>query len=302
MILVVGATGQLGTEICRRLRARAQPTRAFVREGSPREGLLRDLGVEIAYGDLKDRQSVEAACRGASVVMTTANAVLSRRRGDSLESVDRDGSLALLRATQAAGAGHFVFTSVSPSLPTNNIFVRYKREVEAALRASSLKWTILQPTAFMEIHAGPVGGWDFEAGRARLMGSGRVPIGYISSADVAAFAVAAVENPAAANRQLHIAGPEPLTGLEAVAIAEKVTGRAFKVQRIPMAALHVLRAVLQPFHPTLSSLLAMGIGMEKGDRVTMDPLLREFAIQPTTFEQYVRRCQTSTLAGLPGLS
>jgi uncharacterized protein YbjT (DUF2867 family) len=298
MILIVGATGLLGAEICSRLRAQAHPTRALVRKGSPRESLLRGLDVEIVYGDLKDRHSLDAACCGASVVITTANSVLSRRHGDSLKTVDRDGSLALLRAAEAAGSRHFVYVSVSPSLSTNNPFVRYKRQVEAAVRKSCLTWTILQPAAFMEIHAGAVGGWDYEAGRARLMGSGRAPISYISAADVAAFAVAAVDNPAAANRELHITGPEPLTALEAVAIAEKVTGRAFKVQRIPVGALRVFRALLRPFHPAMSSLLAIGISMEQGDRVTMEPLLREFAVQPTTFEQYVLRNRTPAVASL----
>ena len=47
MILVVGATGILGSEICRRLRSRDLAVRAFVRAGSPKEAALRDIGVEI---------------------------------------------------------------------------------------------------------------------------------------------------------------------------------------------------------------------------------------------------------------
>jgi uncharacterized protein YbjT (DUF2867 family) len=289
MVLVVGATGLLGLEICQRLRGRQHQVRALVREGSPREGVVHAGGVEIAHGDLTDRASLAEACRGVHAVITTANSMLSKRPGDRFETVDRDGSLALLRAARDAGVEHFVFTSVSPRLPPNNRFVRYKREVETAARASGLAWTILQPSAFMEIHAGPLAGWDFAAGRARLMGSGRTPIGYVSIADVAAFAVAAMENPAARNRALHITGPEPLTGLEAVAVAERVTGRAFKVQKLPPAALHLLRLALRPLSPKLSALMAMGIGMRQGDGVPMEPLLREFAVRPTTFEQYVRR-------------
>jgi len=296
MILVVGATGLLGAEICRRLRVRGHAVRTLVRDGSPREGVLRDLGVEIVRGDLKDVASLNACCLGASVVITTANAVLSRRNGDNLVTVDRNGSLALFRAAERSGARHFLFVSVSPLLPANNVFVRYKREVEAAVRAGPLTWTVLQPSAFMEVHAGPIGGWHFERGRARVAGSGRAAISYISVADVAAFAVAAVENPAAANRDLHITGPEPLTALEAVAIAERVTGRPFTVQRVPVGVLRMASGALRPFHPVLSSLLAMGAAMESGDRVDMAPLLREFDIQPTTFEQYVLRHCSVTLA------
>ena len=164
MNLVVGATGSLGFEICRRLRARGQPTRAFVRTGSPKEQLLKDIGAEIAHGDLKDESTLEAACRGVSVVITTANSISSRRSGDTLETVDRDGSLALIRAAKAAGVGQFIYTSGTPRLPTNNTFVRYKREVENVLRASGLNWTILQPCGFMETNAGPATGWDLRRG------------------------------------------------------------------------------------------------------------------------------------------
>jgi uncharacterized protein YbjT (DUF2867 family) len=293
MILVVGATGLLGAEICKRLQARGQPTRALVRRGSPREAEVRRLGVEIVYGDLKDSGSLDAACRDCSIVITTANSMSSRQRGDSFESVDRDGALRLLRAAERASARHFVYTSLSPVLPSNNPFVRYKREVEAAVRASSLTWTILQPSAFMEIHTGAVAGWDFERGRARLMGSGRAQASYISVADVAAFAVAAIETSRGANRMLHITGPQPLTGLEAVAIAERVTGKKFVVQRLPTAALAFLRIAFMPISAKLSSLFAMGLGMQADDRVAMEPLLTEFAVRPTTFEDYVRSARAS---------
>ena len=53
MILVVGATGMLGLEICRRLREQGRAVRALVRPGSPKESLLREIGVEIHHGDLR---------------------------------------------------------------------------------------------------------------------------------------------------------------------------------------------------------------------------------------------------------
>ena len=56
MILVVGATGLLGTRICERLRAEGQPVRALFRETSDanRVNALRSLGCELAKGDLKE--------------------------------------------------------------------------------------------------------------------------------------------------------------------------------------------------------------------------------------------------------
>jgi uncharacterized protein YbjT (DUF2867 family) len=90
MILVVGATGLLGTRVCERLRAEGQPVRALVRRTSnpDKVNALRSLGCELATGDLKDPPQIQAACQGISALISTASSTLSRQAGDSIETVD----------------------------------------------------------------------------------------------------------------------------------------------------------------------------------------------------------------------
>jgi uncharacterized protein YbjT (DUF2867 family) len=283
--LVVGATGLLGEDVCRRLRAANSPVRALVRRQSPKAAALRAIGAEIVEGDLKDVASLDAACRGARAVVSTANAIASRRRGDSLETVDRDGQLALLAAATRAGVAHFIYVSLSPDLAANNPFIRYKRQVEAAVRASGIGWTIMQPSAFMEIHTGTPLGWDFHAGRARVLGSGRTVVSYVSIHDVAAVIAASVGNPAALGRSLRITGPEPITALDALRIAEEETGKRFRVQRIPAAALKILSAILRPIAPIPSSMMAMISA--PAEPVQPEPLPAHH-LHRTTFREYVR--------------
>src|SRR5687767_1972832 len=109
MILVVGATGLLGGEICRLLSAAGKPFRAFVRTTSDKDKVaqLQDLGAEIARGDLKDRSSVEAACKGVNAVISTASSTLSRQEGDSIQTVDLEGQLNLIDAAKTAGVTQF---------------------------------------------------------------------------------------------------------------------------------------------------------------------------------------------------
>jgi uncharacterized protein YbjT (DUF2867 family) len=92
-VVVVGATGMLGVEVCRRFREHGIITRALVRGGSDREQTLGDAGVGIVHGDLKDPPSLEPLCRDALAIVSTANSVLSRRAGDTFAAVDRDGHL-----------------------------------------------------------------------------------------------------------------------------------------------------------------------------------------------------------------
>jgi uncharacterized protein YbjT (DUF2867 family) len=90
MVLVVGATGALGSEICRRLRARNLTVRGLVRPGSPGEPALREIGVELSFGDLRSRASVEVACRGVTTVISTATAMGSRDKSLSLRTDQLD--------------------------------------------------------------------------------------------------------------------------------------------------------------------------------------------------------------------
>src|SRR5947208_7244433 len=152
VILVVGATGLLGGEICRVLTQRGTPVRALVRGTSnpDRVAHLKSVGAEQVRGDLKDRPSLDAACRGASAVISTASSTISRQEGDSIESVDRQGQLSLVDAAAAAGVKHFVLISF-PRLEADFPLQSAQRPLQERLRKSGMVYTILQPTFFTEV-------------------------------------------------------------------------------------------------------------------------------------------------------
>jgi NADH dehydrogenase len=293
MNLVVGATGLVGSEVCRRLRERGLPVRALVRPGSPREATLGGIGAEIAHGDMKDAASLEAACRDVATVVSTATSTKSRRGGDSLESVDRTGQLVLLDAARRAGVRRFVYVSLSPNLPANNPLVRYKHEVEAAVRSSGLAWTILQPSCFMEIWFGPALGWDVAGGKARVFGPGTAPVSFISALDVAEFAVLAATRPELQGRALPLGGPAPVSPLDAVAIFEEATGRRFKVQHVPVPVIKTMSLLLRPFDPITSSLMSLGAAVAKGDVIDMAQVRGEFPVKLVSVRDYAARVATA---------
>ena len=287
MILVVGATGSLGFEICRQLRGAGVAVVGLVRSGSPRLGDLEKLGVECRQGDLKDLDSLNRACAGVEVVVTTATAVVSRRSGDSLETVDRDGQVSLITAARAAGAQRFVYVSLSPNgHPT--YFVRIRRQVEEAVRASGMQWVILQPTAFMDIWLSEQLGWDLRRGRARIVGTGTRRVSFISSGDVARFAVLAALDPRTTNRNLVLGGPNALSPIEIVDLCQEITGRSFRIQRVPVWMLRTMAGLVRLFSRELSELMWLGVfSAEDGDVIDMAPTLREFPMQMTSIRDRV---------------
>ena len=159
--LVVGATGMVGTEICRLLNAAGKPVKALVRATSDPAKVekLKSLGATVVQGDLRDAASLKAACKGVSAVITTASAMpFAYQPGENTpQTTDQDGYLGLIAAAKEAGVQQFVYTSFPPmpvSVPLRNA----KRAVERSLRASGLTFTILHPTYFTEVWLAPP--WD----------------------------------------------------------------------------------------------------------------------------------------------
>ena len=288
MILVVGATGVLGFEVCRQLRAKQLPVRALVRKGSSRERDLTALGVEIAYGDLRRPETLHAACRGADAVISTATAMGSTDKTLTLRAVDRDGQLALVAAAKAAGVKHFTYVSLSPHLQPSAPLVRYKREVEAAVRDSGMRWTILQPSIFMDIWLSEKLGWDHRAGRAMIFGPGTAPMSWIAVTDVAECAVRSLDDQRLANQTVPLGGPDAVAPNEAVRVFEELSGRRYSVKRVPAPLLRILSPLAALFNEQVASGMGLGAQAAEGD-VIDSPLQREVAAPRTTLREYASR-------------
>jgi uncharacterized protein YbjT (DUF2867 family) len=288
VILVVGATGLLGSEICRRLHDRGRPVRALVREGSPREAAVRALGVEIAVGDLRSRESLEAACRGADAVISTATAMSAKDRALTLQAVDRAGQLRLVRVARHCGVAKFVYVSASPTLRPSAPLVRYKRQVERALRSSGMRWTILQPSALMEVWLGAALGWDVVAGRATVFGSGAVPVPWIAIGDVAEYAVRALDDPRLADCDVPLRGPQALSPNDVRRIFEEESGRPYRALRVPRSLLAVLAPVVELFDERIASAMSLGAQVAQGDPID-SPMQRELELPLCTVREYVAR-------------
>ena len=288
MILVVGATGLLGEQICRRLRAAGHPVRALVRPVSESKAAsLRDLGVEVCIGDIRNDADVERACAGARAVISTATAMGSSDKGIRMRDVDQDGQTRLVNTAMHAGVGRFIYISASPNLTSVSPLIRYKRAAEAAVCAGGMRWTILQPSVFMEVWLSPILGWNVKAGKARVFGPGTAPLPWISIHNVAEYAVIALDDPRFDNRNVPLAGPTAISPNAVVHVFERVTGRKFSTSRIPLPVMALLAPVVGLFNESAASGMMMGMQASQGDPID-SPLQREIALPLTTIEDYAR--------------
>jgi len=172
--LLVGATGLLGTDICRQLTTAGHQVRALIRRtaNAEKRAELERLGIELVEGDLKDAASLARACAGIHAVISTASSTLSRQAGDSIESVDQRGQLALVEAARQAGVEHFVFLSFRENPGIQFPLTIAKRAVERALKASGMSYTILQASYFMEVWLTPALGSTPPTAKSGFTGMG----------------------------------------------------------------------------------------------------------------------------------
>jgi uncharacterized protein YbjT (DUF2867 family) len=277
----------VGGEICRRLATEKKPVRALVRPTGDASRIeeLRTAGAELVAGDLKDPASIEAACAGATAVLSTASSTLSRQPGDTIDGVDRLGQLQLVEAAKSAGVKHFVYISVSP-MAVDFALQRAKREVEQAVIASGMTYTILRPTFFMEIWLSKVLGFDLAERKVRIYGTGENPISWISFPNVAEFAVRSLETPAARNATFTLGGPEALAPLEVVRIFEELSGRHFTTECVMESVLRLgkdsaRRALDEAF-------AALSLAYAHGDAIDMRAVLEIMPVRLVSVREYAK--------------
>lgn len=316
-ILVVGATGQLGTAVIDRLRGAGQRVRALVRPASPRA--FESDGVELAFGDLREPESLVAACQGIATVVATANAVVPQNTG-SFDEVEGTGYDNLLDACNAQKVRRIVFTSV-PLTPYDKSVTtfRLKRQIEDRIRGSGLAYSIFRCSLFMDDWFALMGStvplrdapaatlrrpfWFVKGfmrvagstidkrGIALVPGDGRTRHAFVALDDIAAILAAAAKSPEGEPDLIEdLGGPEMLSWDDVVAVFSKVLGKPLKKMRTPAKVYRVAADVLEALSPPAGNLMAMSwVGAMCDTGVVGNALAERFGIKLTTAEEFLRK-------------
>ncbi len=198
MILVVGATGQVGREVVRELSAANVAVRAFVRD-PVRASHIRLPGVQVAVGDLGRPESLDAALSGVDRVFLASPA--------EPDQVTLQGNL--VQACRRADVRLLVKVSLAGGPDAATQIGRWHWTTEKQIEASGLGFTMLRPNLFMQQmlrFAPAISG----SGRFSLpCGAGEVSI--IDARDVASVAVCALTRPGHERKIYDLTGPEALS-------------------------------------------------------------------------------------------
>ncbi len=288
MILIVGASGHLGSVVTKRLLAQGKAVRAMTRTPFTLAH-LKEQGAEVVSGDLRNPASLLSACRGAEQVLAAAHALVGK--GDNNpHTVDDAGNRQLIDAAKAAGVKHLIFVSVQGASPDSPVeFFRIKYRTEEYLRASGLSFTILRPSAFMDLWAQLIGQPIVEQGKTTLFGRGNNLINFVAVEDVARFVCIALEDSRVCNQVIEVGGPENLTLNQVAETFERASGRQAKKRHIPLPVMRVMSVLMQLINPTLSRLIRTSIYMDTANLCyDMTETLKLFPVPLTRLEEWVQ--------------
>jgi uncharacterized protein YbjT (DUF2867 family) len=215
--LITGATGDIGSKVVELLIQRDERPRVFVRDGDKARERFGDI-VEVRVGDLDDATVLRAALEGIeSLFLVNSGPAIPQR--DELAAA----------AAKAAGVKHLVKLS---SMDVNQKLAigAWHERGEAAIRATGIPFTFVQPTGFMSNLLAWAHSIRAEGVVRSATGEGRRA--FIHSADIAEVATKALTTRDYYGQSLAITGPEALSFSEVTARIGAAIGKQLKFQPI----------------------------------------------------------------------
>ena len=240
-IIVSGASGQLGELTVKALLARGVPATELILVSRTPDKLATyaKLGAGVRFGDFAKPESLPAAYAGGSRML-----LISIGGGAGSRPVAHKRAI---DAAIAAGVKHIVYTSwIGISRGETTGIATDHVQTEDILKKSGVAWTALRNSVYMDMLL-PQAARMAADGRAVLPPE-ETRIGYVTRADCAAAAAAALTTAGHENQAYDITGPELIGQREVAAAVGAVTGKPIEVVTGDPSA----RAPRGPSGPALS--------------------------------------------------
>ena len=223
MILVTGATGNIGSELVDQLVTKGAPVRVISRE--ERKLARLDSRVERVIGDLHERATMQNALKGVDRLFMISILFDPNHEADRL----------LIEEAKQAGVRRVVkISSTAVRLGTKSGIGRLHREKEQFVEESGIPWTFLRPGAFMSNALQWVPTIKTQGKVFNPSGDGK--FAPISPHDIAAVAAVALTTDGHEGKAYELTGSELMSTRDQVRILSQVLGKPVECVDIPISA------------------------------------------------------------------
>ncbi|MEU7578561.1 NmrA family NAD(P)-binding protein [Streptomyces sp. NPDC041068] len=291
-IIVVGATGLLGSQIVSGLLDRGEAVRALVRPGLTGEkkdaiSALQARGLEVVEGDITD--PVDRLAERLDGIETVISAVQG-----GPETIE-DGQVNLLRAAEKAGATRFIPSDFAIDIFKldigDNFMIDMRKRAAQRFEGTSLKVISVLNGAFLEVMTTFMQIVDWEKNTFSHWGDPDQPQDLTTVKDTAAYTVAAALDASLPAGPLRFAG-DVVSMRQFHAAVERATGRKLEFKTLGTAdelRAEIERRAAKTENPFEYVALQYQWGMVNG-KAKFDTLdnARYPEVKPTSTEEFVR--------------
>jgi NAD(P)H dehydrogenase (quinone) len=267
-LLVTGASGKLGRRVVELLLERGEKNLiATTRNPASLEDLAK-RGVTVRAATFDDESSLVAAFRGAERLLLV-----------STDALDTPGKRlaqhrAAIRAAEAAGVRHVVYTSLTNPYPGSPIGIAEDhRLTEAALESSKLEFTVLRNDLYADLFLQALPPAIAQGRLVDARGNGKTA--FVTREDCARVAAAALASGFTGRRTLEVTGSEALSSADVAGLVGRITGKKIEHLSLPgdvYVNVLVEHGLPRPFAEVLSSFDA---AILKGDLAPVSNAVRD---------------------------
>ena len=273
MILITGATGNIGKELLPLLRETGQPVRVLVRDEKKVAHL--DAAIERAVGDLDAPETLIPALRDVDRIF--------------LVTFETQQDINVIEAAKRAGVQHVLKLSTLEATAHKIKVGKWHYEREELIRASGLDWTFLRPGMFMSNSME----WWAESikgqGSVFFPGGKKGRVAPIDPCDIASVAACALTQPGHSGKAYELTGPELFTIGEMVQVISNVLAKPIQYVDIPPIAAKLFMLKTGMDKTLVNALMEMLGSLRKGEgAIVTDTVEQVTGRKPGTFEAWCR--------------
>jgi NAD(P)H dehydrogenase (quinone) len=223
MIVVTGATGQLGHEVLTQLTSLVPPRELVALARTPHKARhLAELGIAVRVADYGAPDTLRSALRGAHKLLLISSSELGQR-----EAQHR----AVIEAAKAEGVGFVAYTSILHADSSPLALAAEHLATERALAESGLRYAVLRNGWYTENYTAQLSTVLTHGGFMGAAGDGRISAA--TRRDYAAAAAAVLTREVASGTRYELAGDESFTMAELAAEVGRQLGRPIGYADLP---------------------------------------------------------------------
>jgi len=292
MIIITGATGFVGEEIVKQVRAAGHPVRAIVRDPERASWLTERYGAELFHGNVLYAPSIEGAMQGAKCVIHLVG-IIREWKENTFERAHVQATKCVIDEAKKSGVKRFLHMSALGTRESaRSRYHQTKWAAEDCVRKSGLAWTIFRPSFIygpqdksINVLAKLVRRLPF----VPVLGGGNTRIQPISVENVARAFVGAIRNDESITKVYDLCGSEAFTWNELYDKLQLILGTRKPKIHLPLPVARVQAALFEKILPNPPFTRDQLLMLQEDNIGDPKPAERAFMLEQESFENGVGR-------------